>query len=133
MKNYYKVIGLILILLSGMLFLSCEENKEDVSITYAVKGLSSDFNVTFLNEDEETIRIDSVLTDDWNYSFIGNKGDIVYIYVRYHEDASLSSNFYVGIEVNGKAYKYSNSFDKDWGTAGGKYRYQIIRSGTVPF
>lgn len=133
MKKYHKIIGLFLVLFTGVLLLSCEENTEDVIVKYVVKGLSSDFNVTFLNESGETIKIDSTITDNWSYSFTGNKGDIVYLYVRYHEDASLSSNFYVGILVNGKAYQYSNAYDKDWGTAGGKYRYQIIRGGTVPY
>jgi hypothetical protein len=133
MKKYSQIALFLLLAISGSILLSCEKNTEDVTVKYVIKGLSSDFNVTFLNENEETIKIDSVVNDDWNYSFVGKKGDIVYLYVRYYEDASLSTNFYVAIEANGKAYRYTHSYDKDWGISGGKYRYQIIRSGTIPY
>ncbi|NLJ08110.1 MAG: hypothetical protein GX437_10605 [Sphingobacteriales bacterium] len=135
MKNIQKIIIIAVVAMTGLLIAGCEKNMDDHVVTYVIKGLSSDFQVAYFNENEHTVKIDSMVISDkakgWTYSFKGKPGALTYLYVRYKDDVDMMSGFWVAILVDGRAIEQAYNYDMADTTR--KYPYQIIRQGFIPF
>jgi|GEM_PF-2274254 len=137
MKNLRRIIIVAAISFIGLVILSCEKNNDFHKVTYVVKGLSSDFQLAYLDENEKTVKLDSVkiATADkakgWVYSWYGKPGALTYLYVRYKDDVDMMSQFYVAILVDGMAIEQAYNYDMADTTR--KYPFQIIRQGYIPF
>jgi hypothetical protein len=95
-----------------------------------VKGLTSPFQVAYVDGSGNTIQLDSVQTNMWTATTTADRGDVVYLYLRYRDDIGIGSNFQFRILINGKVYKEAFGKDKDWATDPTfTFPYQIIRQG----
>ena len=135
MKNIKKLGVLLIIAAFGLtIFSSCEKDTDPRQVTYVVKGLTSPFQVAYVDGSGNTIQLDSVQTNMWTATTTAERGDIVYLYLRYRDDIGIGSNFQFRILINGKVYKEAFGKDKDWATDPTfTFPYQIIRQGTVPY
>jgi len=122
------------ILFSLFLFISCEKDNNEIKVQYIIKGLDKKFRVAYLNNEGKTIYSDSIINKNWTYSFQGHKGDLLYLYLRHQENVSYMTKFQFRIIVNGKIYKDAYTYDTDRGIVNkDSLRYEIIRSGIIPF
>lgn len=135
MKNIRKIVVITFIAVTTLLISACEKNNDDHIVTYVIKGLSSDFQVAYLDENENTVKIDSLKIADkakgWTYTWKGKPGALTYLYVRYKDDVDMMSGFWVAILVDGMAIEQAYNYDMADTTR--KYPYQIIRQGYIPF
>jgi hypothetical protein len=131
MKNMFLKLSLISLFFA---IVACEKYNDQVKVEYAVKGLTKKFKVYYYDANNQMVKIDSVVNKNWSYSYMADKGKILYMYVRYSEIVSNASRFQVRIIVDGVVYKEAYAFDEDKGIINNdSLRYQIIRSGTVPY
>ncbi len=99
---------LILLLILLPFLLSCSKNSE-VKVEYLATSAISEYSLYFLNE-TGTVEMVAITPqsagDKWNYSFIADKGDMVYLSGRY---ADVNSALTLIIKVGGKVYKQGYS------------------------
>jgi hypothetical protein len=133
-KIIYNIMAGLIILSFIMALISCEKDNDEVTVQYVVKGLTKKFRVAYLNENGNTVYLDSVVNKNWTYTFKGEQGDLVYLFLRHQEDVSYMTKFQFRIIVNGKIYKDAYTYDIDRGIVNkDSLRYEILRSGVVPF
>ena len=122
-KPMIKKLILLLIIISGVI--SCELKDQDVRVTYIVTDSDSGFDVYYQNSDQELI-FEKVETnseeDEWRYTFVGERGDIVFMSVIYYD---VNSKVRAMIKIDEKIYKEGIS------------RYDtvsfLVISGTIPY
>jgi len=135
MKKVNKILIVAVFLTTAVLIMSCEKNNDFHKVTYVIKGLTSDFQVAYLDENEKTVKLDSIKIADkavgWTYSWMGKPGALTYIYVRYKDDVDMMAKFYVAILVDGMAIEQAYNYDMADTTR--KYPFQIIRQGYIPY
>jgi len=135
MKKIRLIVAIITIAIAGLGFISCEKNNDFHVVTYVVKGLTSDFQVGYLDENAMTVKIDSLKITDkakgWTYSWKGKPGALTYLYVRYKDDVDMMSKFYVAILVDGMAIE--QTYNCDMADTTREYPYQVVRQGYIPF
>ncbi len=87
-----------------MMLFSCEK-QEDKKVEYIATNAVSDFHLSYLMPSgelkSETITAGS-MQDKWNYSFVAQQGDIVYISGKYKD---INSGLKLIILIDGKVYK----------------------------
>ncbi len=118
-----KKLILMLIIVSGVI--GCELKDQNVKVTYIVTDSDSGFEIYYQNSDQELI-FEKVITnseeDEWRYTFIGERGDIVFMSVIYYD---LNSKVRAMIKLDEKIYKEGIS------------RYDTVNflviSGTIPY
>jgi len=115
----------IYISLVFLVLVSCEKDREEVSVSYEVGNAYSPTEISYRNISgeiiNETFDFQSV-EDVWKVNYTNKRGKIVYLSVRY-SDSTSSAN--ARILVNGKVYKQGSSNNEP-----NKY---IIVSGTIPY
>lgn len=116
-----KKIAAILIIFT---LFSCQKNNE-VKVTYQASGAVSEFSLNYTNAEGNLVNV--VVTpqsalDSWNYSFVGEQGDIVYVSGKYSDPYS---GLKLMIKVNGKVYKQASN-------EGDTLKYLTV-SGVVPY
>jgi len=135
MTSYKRYFVIITIVLCSVVFSSCEKDNDLHTVIYVVKGLTSDFQVAFLDENEQTVKYDSITITDkakgWTYTWQGKPGDLTYLYLRYKDNIDMMSGFYAAILVDGVAIE--QAFNYDMADTNRTYPYQIIRQGYIPF
>ncbi|MEJ2594106.1 MAG: hypothetical protein P8100_03040 [bacterium] len=99
---------LIIILITLLLLQSCSKNSE-VKVEYLATSAISEYSLYYLDETGTVERI--TLTpqsagDEWNFSFIAEKGDMVYLSGRYTD---VNSALTLIIKMGGKVYKQGYS------------------------
>lgn len=122
-KPIIKKLILLLIIISGVI--GCELKDQDVRVTYIVTDSDSGFDVYYQNSDQELI-FEKVETnseeDEWKYTFIAERGDIVFMSVIYYD---VNSKVRAMIKLDEKIYKEGIS------------RYDtasfLVVSGTIPY
>ena len=122
-KPMIKKLFLLLIIISGII--GCELKDQDVKVTYIVTDSDSGFEVYYRNSDQELV-YEKVITqseeDEWKYTFVGERGDIVFMSVIYYDE---NSKVRVMIKLDEKIYKEGIS------------RYDttsfLVISGTIPY
>ena len=118
MKKFIFIIPLILILFS------CEKNREK-KVSYIITNSVSGFDVNYVSADgalmSESVGSASAV-DRWNYNYIANEGDIVFVSAIYDD---INSAITVQILIDGKVYKQGSSTHDT-------VKYVTV-SGTVPF
>lgn len=122
-KPMIKKLILLLIVISGVI--GCELKDQDVKVTYIVTDSDSGFDVYYQNSDQELI-FEKVETnseeDEWNYTFVAERGDIVFMSVIYYD---VNSKVRAMIKLDEKIYKEGIS------------RYDtvsfLVISGTIPY
>ena len=122
-KTMIKKLILMLIIISGVI--GCELKDQDVKVTYIVTDSDSGFDVYYQNSDQELI-FENVETnseeDEWNYTFVAERGDIVFMSVIYYD---VNSKVRTMIKLDEKIYKEGIS------------RYDTVNflviSGTIPY
>ncbi len=133
MKKIYWIFAGIL--LSIIWLASCEKNTEDRQVIYAVKGLTSDYKVTYVIQGTsyaETIQGGT----DFSKSFYASPGEVLYFDIKYKDNLNKMSGFSALITVDKKILKESYAYDMKWAdsaTANIPYPFEIILNGTVPY
>jgi hypothetical protein len=122
-KPMMKKLILMLIIISGVI--GCELKDQNVKVTYIVTDSDSGFEVYYQNSDQELIfeKVDTNSEEDeWRYTFIGERGDIVFMSVIYYD---VNSKVRAMIKLDEKIYKEGIS------------RYDtasfLVVSGTIPY
>lgn len=122
-KAMIKKLILMLIIISGVI--GCELKDQNVKVTYIVTDSDSGFEVYYQNSDQELIfeKVDTNSEEDeWRYTFIGERGDIVFMSVIYYD---VNSKVRAMIKLDEKIYKEGIS------------RYDTVNflviSGTIPY
>ena len=115
----------ILIAIGFMLLLvSCSDTNRK-KVTYITTGAISAYSLQYLNENNELTETEifpQSAQDQWEYSYIEDDGEIVYISGNYND---IKSSLKIMILIDGKVYKQdSNEAD----TLG-----YLTVSGTVPY
>ena len=116
---------LIYLLLAIMIFPACEKESELVPVKYFVSNAYSETEITYYDENKilQTKTVDFQSSEDeWEYTFVGKKGDIIYISSVYY-DSTSSVN--LKILLDGKIYKQVSSNNEP-----DKY---VTVSGTIPY
>ncbi len=122
-KPMIKKLILMLIILSGVI--GCELKDQDVKVTYIVTDSDSGFELYYQNNEKELV-YEKVITnseeDEWKYTFVGERGDIVFMSVIYYD---VNSKVRAMIKLDEKIYKEGIS------------RYDtasfLVVSGTIPY
>lgn len=117
-----KLIYIFAILL---IILSCEKEREEVTVKYRVSNAYAETELTYQDGDASLISeaVDFESAEDiWEYSFTGTRGEIIYISAVYHDS---TSSVKVELLLDGKAYKVGSSNQEP-----NKY---ITVSGTIPY
>jgi enterochelin esterase-like enzyme len=100
MKKYYFI---------ALLFLAACEKEASREVTYRVTDSVSGFSLRYLDENGQ-LQSEQVNTqsaqDIWQYSYLGEDGDIVFVSTNYKDP---SSSIKVQILVDGKLYRQSSS------------------------
>lgn len=122
-KQIIKTLAIILAL-TGISLSSCQK-EAGVRVAYRTTMAISPYLVTYLDENgvkiSETVIAQST-GDSWQYSFVGQEGDIIFITAKYSDP---ESSVKVQILVDGKIYKENSSTNDT-------LRYVTV-SGTIPF
>ncbi|MFH1319404.1 MAG: hypothetical protein ABII90_01965 [Bacteroidota bacterium] len=132
MKNLFKTTTPVTIFLIAVFCASCEKDNYDQEVKYYVKGLTENYEVSYINENGETITEQVApisVNDSWSYTFMGEPGDIVYLYTQYYDVAVNEKNFTVRILIEDKIFKDAYGYDKEEGDT----VFYILRSGTIPY
>ncbi len=131
-----KIKNLIILLSFLVIAISCQKERDEVEVMYYIKGLSQDYQVTYLNEDGKTISENvspGSITNIWTHNFKGVPGELVYLYAKYFDIDPPNDKFRVMIKVNGKMLKYADEYDNTTLTADSTTAYEVKRSGVIPF
>jgi len=119
MKNLIYIPVILLIIFA------CEKESTIVKVRYKVSNAYSETEIIYrdIEKNLKTEMVDFQSGEDvWQYSFEGEKGDIVYISTRYTDSISSVK---VRILLDGKIYKEGSSNNEP-----GKY---VTVSGTIPY
>jgi len=115
---------IITIIISLIAFTACEK-RADKMVKYVATDAISDYTLNYRDEtgtlQTKTVAAESAV-DKWNYSFIVEQGEIVYLSGKYND---INSALKLIIYVDGKIYKQSNS-------VGDTLKYLTV-SGVVPY
>lgn len=135
MKNLKNILGLLTIASLMLLFISCEKDTDPKEIKYSVKGLTSEYKVTYFENGENK---SEVVTGGENFmhSFKSEKGEILYFDIKYKDDVQKMSNFSTMIAVGGTILRESYAYDFKWADSASQnipYPFEIILSATVPY
>lgn len=107
----------ILIIAVLSLFLgACETDFEQKQVVYKVRGLAQPYTVVFMDENGASIseQVAPASTDyTWSYTWTGEQGSILYLYLKYFDVNPPDDKFRVSILVDGKILRYADEFDKD--------------------
>ncbi len=122
-KAMIKKLLILITFISG--FVGCELKDNDVKVTYFVTDSDSGFEVYYRNSEQELV-YEKVITqseeDEWKYTFVGERGDIVFMSVIYYD---VNSKVRTMIKLDEKIYKEGIS------------RYDtasfLVVSGTIPY
>ena len=114
----------ILTALIAIAFSSCEK-RQDKMIRYTATDATSEFSLQYRDESgllmNEQVQAESAL-DKWEYSFVCEQGEIVYLSGKYEDPESALKLI---IYIDGKVYKQGSS-------VGDTVKYLTV-SGTVPY
>jgi len=116
----------ITLLIFGLIILSTSCSSTDKKkVTYIATDAISEYSLQYLNKNNELTKINITpqsAQDEWNYNYIADDGDIVYVSGNYRD---INSSLKIMILIDGKVYKQaSNEAD----TLG-----YLTVSGTVPY
>jgi choline kinase len=107
-----------------LLLISCQKENEK-KVSYLITKSVSGFSVNYRNVDgtliKENIEVSSA-EDRWQYEFMAEEGDIVFVSAIYKD---INSAINVQVIVDGKVYKQGSSKQDT-------VKYVTV-SGTVPF
>lgn len=105
--------------------LSACEKREDKMVRYTATDATSEFSIQYRDESgkprNEQVQAESAL-DKWEYSFMSEQGEIVYLSGKYEDPESALKLI---IYIDGKVYKQGSS-------VGDTVKYLTV-SGTVPY
>ena len=125
LNNKQMINKLIYLLLVIIIFQGCEKESEQVAVKYLVNKAYSETEITYYDENKilhtKTVDFESS-EDEWEYSFEGIKGDILYVSTVYYDSTSSVD---VKIFLDGKIYKQGSSNNEP-----DKY---VTVSGTIPY
>ncbi|MBC8486628.1 MAG: hypothetical protein H8D45_11375 [Bacteroidetes bacterium] len=117
--------NLIYIPIILLIIFACEKESTIVKVQYKVRKAYSETEITYRDVEKnlKTEMVDFQSGEDvWQYSFEGEKGDIVYISTRYVDS---TSSVKVQVLLDGKIYKEGSSNNEP-----GIY---VTISGTIPY
>lgn len=130
-RNRYTLIASAIFMLA---FFSCEQDVAPRNILYTVKGLSSEYKITYTKNGENYSEV--VQNGDTKISFLADRGEILYFDIKYKDEVHKMSNFAATIAVNKRIFRRSYAYDMKWAdsaTVNIPYPFEIILSGTVPY
>ena len=116
-----------IVLLFAMFFLllaSCTRN-DQVKIGYEATGAVSEYSLHFLDHNgtlRDTVIHPQSSQDKWDFQFMGEQGDIVYLSGIYKDP---ESGLKLMIKLDGKVYKQASN-------EGDTLKYLIV-SGVIPY
>ncbi len=116
-----KLIILLFIIYSSLACTPVTHN----SISYLATDATADTRLQYLNKDGDLVSVQfkpKAEDDIWQYSFIADDGDIVFLAGKYKD---IHSALKLMIKVNGKIYKQGSTI-ADTNTF-------LVVSGTIPY
>ncbi len=118
------IITLIVFILALVALTACEK-REDKMVKYMATGATADFILSYRDKEgtlqNQTVNAQSS-QDSWDYSFMSEQGQIVYLSGKYED---IQSSLTLIIYVDGKVYKQGSSI-------GDTLKYLTV-SGVVPY
>jgi choline kinase len=118
MKNVLYILPVLL------LFVSCQKTN-DKQVSYLISKSVSGFSVNYRTADGSLVKEEvsvSSAEDRWQYDFMAEEGDIVFVSAIYKD---IHSAINVQIIVDGKVYKQGSSIQDT-------VKYVTV-SGTIPY
>ena len=116
---------IILFIIGSIIFLAACSDTNKKKVTYISTGAISAYNLQYLNDKNELIStkvIPQSAQDEWEYNYIEDDGEIIYISGNYND---INSSLKIMILIDGKVYKQaSNEADT---------LFYLTVSGTVPY
>lgn len=116
-------------------FTACEKDTAPRNIIYSVKGLTSDYKITYRQNGENFSEVVNG-GEDTKIMFQAERGEVLYFDIKYKDDVNKMSNFAAMITVNKTILKESYAYDMKWAdsaTVDIPYPFEIILSTTVPY
>jgi hypothetical protein len=114
----------LIIILSVIIFSACEK-RDVVPVKYIATEAIADYEISYRDQNgdliKKTVAAQSV-QDKWEYNFVAEEGEIVYISGKYND---INSSLRLMIVVDGKIYKQGFS-------TGDTLKYLTV-SGVVPY
>jgi len=135
MRNLRNIIVIIASISILGLIISCEKNTEQKMVNYFVKGLASEYKVTYFVDGESKMEVVSG-GKDFKYSFMADQGQVLYFNIKYKDQVNKMSNFASMITVKGEILTEAYAYDMKWAdspTVDKPYPFEIILRGTVPY
>ena len=122
------IITLLIIVVS---MVSCSKDEQTEHVEYMITGLTDPYTIVMLDDEGNSIsETVSPLSPAWEYSqsYDIEKGEPVYLYVKFKENTDNSPKFSVGIIIDSK-YRYQRrGYDKTIGDS----IYEVKIAGIVP-
>lgn len=121
MKN----IIITMVILFALTFVSCENERESVKVSYLVTNSNSGFTVSYQGEDGEIFKqnITTQSKDEkWTINFSAKQGDFVYLSVL---DTKANSFVKAMVIINNKVYKQASRTNDT--------TMPLVVSGVIPF
>lgn len=134
MKKSRNIITILMMAVILFSFISCEKDTDQRNVTYFVKGLTSEYKLTYLVNGENKTVVNQ--GGNFSYTFTADRGEILYFDIKYKDEVDKMSPFASMITVNGEVLKESYAYDIKWAdsaTVDIPYPYEIILKGTVPY
>jgi hypothetical protein len=121
-----KITIILFALFVSAFFISCEKQIDEAKVMYRIINFQDGFTVSFrhLNDtlEKEIVTGPYTLATPWQFTFMAQPGDIVYVAMTDTVENSFSR---VQILLNGKIYKEKSRSDDRF--------MPVVVSGVVPF
>ena len=91
-----------------LLLVSCSDTNRK-KVTYVATGAISAYNLQYLNDDNELTETEvfpQSAQEQWEYNYIEDDGEIVYISGNYND---INSSLKIMILIDGKVYKQASN------------------------
>jgi hypothetical protein len=134
MKTTKRILHIAIVFILMASFISCEKDVNPRNIEYSIKGLSSEYKVTYVKNGESFSEV--LNGSNFFLSFPAEKGEVLYFDIKFKDQVHKMSNFGAFIRVNKTILREAYSYDMKWADSATQdipYPYEIILRGTVPF
>lgn len=134
MKRLRNISWIIIVASMFIGITSCEQDTDQRKIKYAIRGLTSEYKVTYNANGVDYSEIKQ--GGNFLYEFKADKGEVLYFDIKYKDDKNKMSPFSALITVNGEILEESYAYDMKWADSATQnipYPFEILLRGTVPY
>ncbi|MBT6836177.1 MAG: hypothetical protein HOA61_09045, partial [Bacteroidetes bacterium] len=127
MKKIKHITSILIVITFFAGISSCEKDVNPRTVDYAIKGLSSEYKISYTINGENFNKV--IQGKDTVISFLSNKGEVLYFDIKYKDDVHKMSNFAALIRVNKTIFREAYAYDMKWAdsaTVNIPYPFEII-------